>query len=156
MQIGRYLKYLKTWVFGVVVLVLALATLYVATTLNPLALNALATGLREAAQPLAALSVSLTLFPFISVSAVESTVSRARSLKIPVNEALVRDYVDGCFLVSLLSILELLLLVLYAFTFSSLIVFIAISVLASLVASVTILMLGLWQITRLLVKLSST
>lgn len=87
--------------------------------------------------------------------AVESIVSRAQNLGVKVNQKLVEDYIDGCFMVFLLSVVELLLLVFYAFTGLSVIVFATMPVLISLIFVTVILISGLWQITRLMVRLIS-
>lgn len=152
MQIARYFK---TWVTALVLFALTLATLRLMVAFDIVSHDVLSAGIREAMQPLIALSVSLLVFPFISVPAVESVVSRAQSRGLRVSEGLVKDYVDGCFTVFLLSAVELLLLVLYAFTRYGAIVFVALAALASLVFNMVILMLGLWQIARLMMELAS-
>ncbi|MEM1832530.1 MAG: hypothetical protein QXJ97_13495, partial [Desulfurococcaceae archaeon] len=148
-------KYLKMWVNAVALLVLSLGILWLASALNTLLRDILIMRLHGAMQPLIALSVSLLVFPFVSVPAVESIVSRARSHGLRVSSELVKDYVDGCFTVFLLSVTELLLLVLYAFTHSELVAFATVAVLISLTFSTVILMSGLWHITRLMIDVTS-
>ncbi|MEM1866044.1 MAG: hypothetical protein QXD57_07440 [Ignisphaera sp.] len=143
-------RYFRTWVITLVLFTLTLATLRLMVVFDIVSHDMLSAGIREAMQPLIVLSVSLLVFPFISVSAVESVVLRAQSLGLKVSKSLLKDYVDGCFTVFFLSAVELLLLVLYAFTRYGAIVFVALAVLASLVFNTVNLMLGLWQITRLM------
>lgn len=148
-------RHLRIWFITLIVLILTQLVLWLLVSSNILSLDTLTAGLREAAPPLVALSVSLIVFPFISVPAVESIVSRAQSLGVKVNQKLVEDYIDGCFIVFLLSVVELLLLVFYAFTDLPVIVFTTIPVLVSLIFVTIILVSGLWQITRLMMKLIS-
>lgn len=147
-------KYLKIWVVALITLVLTLSVLLLLVSSNILTLDTLVKGLREATSPLIALSVSLIVFPIISVSTVEDVVSKARSSGIEVNQRLVKDYIDGCFMIFILSMVNLLLLVFYAFTGLWVIVFTTVSVLVSLIFVMIILMSGLWQITRLIIELA--
>jgi hypothetical protein len=101
-------------------------------------------------QLLVALSVSLIIFPFISLPAIESIVSRTRELGIAVNPELVGDYASGCFIVLLLSLLETMVVILYSLIPIQELLLIIFSLLCSQMVVVLILVLFLWRATALL------
>lgn len=146
-------KHLRIRIIAITTFILTHLALGLLVSLNMLTLDTLSAGLREATSPLIVLSVTLIVFPFVSVSGVESIVSRAQSLGIKVNQKLVEDYVDGCFIVFLLSVAELISLVLYVFTDSVIIVYITIPLLITLVFITIILLSGLWEIAKMMIKI---
>ncbi len=110
-------------------------------------------GFREAFQPIIALSVSLVIFPFITVPAVESIVSRAKKLNLYVNPSLVKDYVDACFTVFIMALSEIVLLIVYSFTHKTLIAYTALATLTTMILVLFTLMAALWQVTALFYKI---
>jgi len=100
---------------------------------------------REASATVTALSVSLIIFPFISVPAVVSIVERAEKLNIRVNPSLMKEYVDGCFIVLLLSTVELVLTIAIQLTEgNSLLTLVAFALLLTLISVFLLVIYRLW------------
>ncbi len=103
-----------------------------------------------ALQPIIAFSVSLVIFPFISVPAVESIISRAERAGIKVSSKLVEDYIHGCYTVFLLAISEIVLIITYSFLERSLLILLAVPILITLIILTLVLVYSLWKVTLLL------
>jgi len=111
----------------------------------------------ESVQPLIALSVSLAIFPIITVPLVGEIVSKARDLGIRVSKSLVEDYVNGCFTIFILSIAELILVFLITVLETIVVLYyLVIALLASILLVLAVLMLSLWKIVKLLYEIIAT
>ena len=144
-------KVLRTHILAVIVFIavfvgLCILDRYVAIT------SILAERFHDVAQPLIGLSVSLIIFPFITVPAVENIVSKARELRISVNLRLLEDYINGCFTVFLLALTEIIVIIIYSLLPSWVLLCVAFSVLGSLAVVLGILVLSLWQVMELLYR----
>jgi len=106
---------------------------------------------REILTTVVTFSVSLIIFPFISVPAVESIVERAEKLNIKANPRLVKDYVDGCYIASLLSTVEIVLIITIQLVEGvPLITLAAFALLLTLVGIFFVVIYSLWIVTRIL------
>lgn len=132
--------------------ILAIAATWLALHLGVSSHDVLAASLDGAAEPIIALSLSLTVFSAVSVPAAESIFSIVRSCGFGISEKMERGYISGCHAVSILSMTELALLVLHTFTRCWILVLLATATLASLLTSTAILVTGLMQITRLAIE----
>ena len=111
----------------------------------------------ESALPsIIALSVSLIIFPFVSVSAVESIVARAEKTGVRMNPNLVKDYLDGCYTIFLLSAIEMILVITYSLSKTVLLLILALSLLPSLVIVLILIVVALWNVTLLLQNVVSS
>jgi len=110
---------------------------------------------KEALNSVIALSISLIIFPFVSVPAVESIVEHAKKLHIKVSSNLVKDYVDGCFTVSILATIEVVLIIAIQLIeeIEFLLILIALALLLTLIIDFFIIVYSLWVVTRLLQEL---
>jgi len=125
--------------------------LLIASMANPRAVHSMLLRFREMLSTVVALSVSLIIFPFISVPAVESTVERAEKLNIKVNPKLIKDYVDGCFTIFLLSTVEMVLIIAIQLVEGiPLITLAAFALLLTLIIVLFTVVYSLWKVTRLL------
>jgi len=105
----------------------------------------------EALSFIVALSISLVIFPFISISAIENIVERAEKLNVRVNPKLVKDYVDGCFMVFLLSTVEIVLMIAIQLIESiPIITLTAFTLLLTLIIVLFTIVYSLWKAARLL------
>jgi len=111
---------------------------------------------REATATVIALSISLTIFPFVSVPAVESIVEHTEKLHIKVSPNLVKDYVDGCFTVSILATIEVVLIIAIQLIeeIKFLLILIALALLLTLIIDFFIIVYSLWVVSRLLQELA--
>jgi len=110
---------------------------------------------REALTTVTALSVSLIIFPFISVPVIASIVERAEKLSIKVNPSLVKDYVDGCFTIFSLSTAEIILIIAIQLAEgNSLLTLVAFALLLTLIFVFFFVVYGLWVATRLLQEIT--
>jgi len=113
---------------------------------------------REALSSVIALSIPLIIFPFVSVPAVESIVERAEKLRIKVSPNLVKDYVDGCFTVSILATAEVVLIIAIQLIeeIKFLLALIALSLLLTLIIDFFIIIYSLWVVSKLLHRVISS
>jgi len=145
------LKRLTAGRFASLLFVSIFAALLAASAVNPYAVYAVLFRFREMLSTVIALSVSLIIFPFISVPAVESIVERAERLNIKVNPRLVKDYVDGCFMVFLLSTIEMALIIAIQLVEGApLITLASFALLLTLIIILFTIVYSLWVVTRLL------
>lgn len=96
------------------------------------------------------LSAVMLPFSLLLLQAVVRNVEKARTCGFSVNTMLIVDYVDCCFTVSVLSLAELLALVIYALTDSAVAATLAVGLTSGLLFTTSMVVAGLWQITRLL------
>jgi len=103
----------------------------------------------EIFSPLVALSVSLIIFPIITIPYIGNIVLNAKRLNIQVRRELVKDYIDGCYTVFALAVSELLA-ILAKPLITDYMVYLIVSLLIALVITLVALMLSLWKVTKLL------
>jgi len=147
------------------IFVICLVVCYVLVNvwINALELHKLRVGFEVALPSIMALSVSLVVFPFVSVPAVESITARAEKAGIKVNPKLLKDYIDGCFTIFLLSTAEIILIIVYqiigeiagnivvfALPMKTLILCGLLSLLCTLIVILVLVILALWEATSLL------
>jgi len=145
------LKWLTTVRFATLTFALIFVALLAADTVDSYAVYSILLRFREALATVVALSVSLIVFPFVSVPAVESIVERAERLGIRVNPRLVKDYVDGCFTMFLLATTEIILAITIQLTEDThLITLAAFALLLTLTIEFFTVVSSLWKATRLL------
>ena len=134
----------------------SLVVLYITDSPRLYIANAIDGHFQEVSQPLVGLSVSLIIFPIITVPLVGDIVLKTRSLGIKVNKNLVKDYVNGCFTVFTVSVVELIMVLLKPFINYCIIDYLLISFLSALIVILVVLMLSLWKIVRLLYEVIAT
>jgi len=106
----------------------------------------------------------IVVFSFLSaissvfiVSLFAELVSRIRELNIRVSKSLVEDYINGCFTIFSLSIVELVLVFLAtSFETITILYYLVLPLLISILSVLVVLMLSLWRITKLLYKATLT
>jgi len=152
------LKQLTMVRFTVLLFVLIFVVLLVVGTINFYAVYDVLFRFREMMlASVVALSVSLIIFPFISIPAVESIVERAEKLNIKVESGLVRDYVDGCFTAFLLSAIEMVLIIAIQLVEGvTLITLATFALLLTLIIVFFIVVYSLWVVTRLLQEVAKS
>ncbi len=138
------------------VVLVSLAVLFIINCSGLDIANAVDEHFQEVSQPLIGLSVSLIIFPIITVPLVGDIVSRVKNLGIKVNKNLVKDYVNGCFTIFAIAVMELLIILIKPFINYDIIIYLIISFLLSLVIILVILMLSLWKIVKLLYEVIAT
>jgi len=134
--------------------------------INATELRKLLVGFEAALPSIIALSVSLVVFPFVSADAVESITARAEKAGIKVNPKLLKDYIDGCFTIFLLSTAEIILIIVYRiigevaenivvfiFPMKTLILSGLLSILCTLIVILILVISALWEATSLLLDL---
>ena len=134
----------------------SLVVLYIVDSPRLHIANAVDEHFQEVSQPLVGLSVSLIIFPIITVPLVGDMVLKTRSLGIKVNKNLVKDYVNGCFTVFTVSVVELIIVLLKPFINYCIIDYLLISFLSALIVILVVLMLSLWKIVRLIYEVIAT
>jgi len=136
--------------FAAMVFALVFVALYVMVSVGVVPVNVLRDRFEAALQPIIALSVSLVIFPFMSVPAVESIVSRAERVGKKASTKFIEDYVHGCYTVFLLAVAEMVLVIVYSFLKGVLLLLLAVPTLTTLIIVLLILVYSLWRITLLL------
>ena len=140
------LGWFKVGRIAVVALLIAFAAVY----LEPWIIHGFASNFSFVSQALIGLSISLILFPFISVPVVHSVVTRAWELGIEPSKELVKDYVDACFTVFVLSTMEMICVITYSLSHWIELVYLMFPVLVAMITVLLILSFGLWKVAVLL------
>ena len=140
------LGWFKAGRIAVIVLLIACAAIY----REPWITHGFASNFSFVSQALIGLSISLILFPFISVPVVHSVVTRAWELGIEPSKELVKDYVDACFTVFVLSTVEMICVIMYSLSHWITLVYIMLPVLVAMIMVLLILSFGLWKVAALL------
>ncbi len=105
---------------------------------------------------LLAYSVAVLLFPFVSVPIIYDALSKISPMaKGEKNHdalrSLFKDYLDGCFLVSVLAFIEISIILIYLFSFTSgYLGVILISLTVAITVLLFVLLIGLWKIWRII------
>ena len=137
--------------FAAVMFILFFVAVYIMVGIGIVSVNVLRIRFEAALQPIIALSVSLVIFPFISIPAVESIVSRAERAGIKASSKLIEDYIHGCYTVFLLAVTEIVLVTAYSFLKEVLLLLLlAVPTLITLIIVLLILVYSLWRATLLL------
>lgn len=140
------LGWFKAGRIAVIVLLIACAVVY----REPWITHGFASNFSFVSQALIGLSISLILFPFISVPVVHSVVTRAWELGIKPSKELIKDYVDACFTVFVLSTVEMICVIVYSLSHWITWVYIMLPVLVAMITVLLILSFGLWKVAALL------
>lgn len=142
------------WLSGIIFIVVLLL-LYGSVVAHMLPVDRLRDAFSAAADYVVALSVSLIVFPFVSVPAVERIVSRAESVNIRVNPRLVKDYVNSCYAVFMLALTEIILIITYSLLEEPwFLLLLVLSNLVTLLLILAFLMLALWKTSLLLIEVT--
>jgi len=148
------IKWLTMARFTVLLFVFIFIVLLVVGTIDFYAVYNVLFRFREALPFVAALSISFTIFPFISISAIENIVERAEKLGIKVDPMLLKDYVDGCFMIFLLASIEMVLIIAIQLVEGvPLITLAAFALLLTLIVLFFAVVYSLWNVTRILQEL---
>lgn len=143
--------------FAAIMFVVFFVAVYTMVGIGIVPVDVLCARFEVALQSVIALSVSLIIFPFITVPAVESIVSKAERVGVKVSNKLVEDYVHGCYTIFLLSVVEVVLIIVYSFLGKTLltlpVILLALSTLAVLIIVLLILVYSLWKVTLLLQRI---
>ena len=113
----------------------------------------LAKNFENASQALIGLSISLILFPFITVPVVHNVIVRARELGIKINKNLIKDYINACFIVFILATVEIVSIIVYSLTNLMLWFYVIFPILIVMLIMLVLLTLGLWQIVKILYEI---
>ena len=140
------LGWFKVGRIAIAVLLIAFAAVY----WEPWIIHDFASNFSFVSQALIGLSISLILFPFISVPVVHSVVTRAWELGIKPSKELIKDYVDACFTVFVLSTVEMICVIVYSLSHWITWVYIMLPVLVAMITVLLILSFGLWKVAALL------
>ena len=135
---------------AVITFLLSFAILYALVKINVVSYSLLHNQLEKALQPIVALSVSLIIFPFITIPSVESIVSRAERAGIKVSKKLVEDYIHGCYTVFSLSLIEIISIIFFIFFSTWIIIYLILSFFITKMVVLLILVYSLWQVSVLL------
>jgi len=149
-------KWLTIRRFAYLLFVFIFMLLLAVGTINFYAVHELLLRFEGALPSVVALSVSLIIFPFITVPAVESVVERAEKLGIKVNQKLLKDYVDGSYTVFLLAVAEMVLIIVVQLVEEALLLTLAaLTLLSTLIIVLFIVVYSLWEVTRILQDLAA-
>jgi len=150
------IKWLTMARFTVLLFVFIFVVLLAVGTIDFYAVYNVLFRFREALPFVAALSISLIIFPFISISAIENIVERAEKLGIKVDPMLLKDYVDGCFTIFLLASIEMVLIILIQLIEGvPLLNLTTLALLLTLIIVFFIFVYSLWKATRIFLATKS-
>ena len=142
-------RWLKTDKLVLVTLLLVILIMYIHSGI----IDFLLKNFESALQALLGLSISLILFPFITVPIVHNVVTRARELGIKINKNLIKDYINACFIVFILATMEIVSIIIYSLASSPLWFYIIFPVLVTMLIMLVLLTLGLWQVVKILYEI---